>query len=86
MQKNNFNSSANEYSGVKEHDPAKLWLAHFSRALRGHLLLMAPGDAKLEDAQQSDGEQEEKKSDDGYVHCSSKNSALNPGPKAAASA
>jgi hypothetical protein len=49
-------------------------------------LLMTARDAELEDAQESDCEQQGEKRDDAYVHCSSKNSALNPGPNAAASA
>src|SRR6266436_8093672 len=50
------------------------------------LLLMAMGNPELENAQQPHAEQEREEGDDAYVHCSSKNSALKPGPKAAASA
>src|SRR5712692_692898 len=85
-QKNNFECCSDKNRGVKKHDPTKVGLVNLGRATRDHLLLMPTGDAKLENAQQPNGEQKREKSDNGYVHCSSKNSALKPGPKAAASA
>src|SRR5260370_13942929 len=86
VKKSNMKGSADENSGVKQHDRTALRLLHVRRAVGVHLLLVAAGDAELDNAQQSDGEQEREERDNTYVHCSSKNSALNPGPKAAASA
>src|SRR5260370_31534949 len=85
-QENNFKGGANENSGVKQHDPTKPRLVHFRRALSDHALPIAARDAQLKEAQQRHGEQKSKKRDNAYAHCSSKNSALNPGPKAAARA
>src|SRR5712692_8223311 len=85
-QKNHFECGSDKNGGVKKHDPMKVRLVNLGRATRDHLLLMPTGDAKLENAQQPTGEQKREKSDNGCVQCSSKNSALKPGPKAAASA
>src|SRR6266478_6623800 len=77
---------ANQHRGVQKHHPAKFWLIHFRRAKRGHFPLMPLGDAQLDQPQQRHGEEQTEKRDDTQVHCNSKNSALKPGPNAAASA
>jgi hypothetical protein len=44
------------------------------------------GDTQLDQAQSRYQEEQDEKCDDAYVHCSNKNSALKPGPNAAAMA
>jgi len=85
-QKNNFQGGSDKDRGVNKYHPTEPWLFDFRCAIRRHLVLMPAGNAQLEYAQNSNGEQQSEEGDDAYVHCSSKNSALNPGPKAAASA
>jgi len=86
MQKDNLKCRSDQDCSVNKNYPTKLWLVYFGRAARDHVLLMTAGNAQFENAQQPNGEQKREKGDNGYVHCSSKNSALKPGPKAAASA
>src|ERR1700689_3197034 len=47
---------------------------------------MIARNAKLDNAERRDDEQQRKESDDAQVHCRSRNSALKPGPNAAARA
>src|SRR6202022_1830044 len=85
-QENDFKGGAGKNGGVKQHDPTEPRLVHFRRAIRDHLLLIAARDAKLKDAQQRHSGQKREENDNSYVPFSSKNPALKPGPKAAASA
>ncbi len=55
-------------------------------AARHHGALMIARDAQLENAERGDEKQQREKRDDAQVHWRSRNSALKPGPKAAASA
>src|SRR6267143_114483 len=77
---------ANQHRGVQQHHPAKFRLIDLRRATRRHLFLVAVGDAQLHQPQQSHGKKQRQKRIHAYVHCSNKNSALKPGPNAAASA
>src|SRR3984893_11987115 len=82
----NLQRGTDEYGGMKQDHPAKSGLFDLCRAARDHLLLMTPRYLQLHDAEQSHGQQKAEKRDDAQVHCSRRNSALKPGPKAAARA
>src|SRR5208282_4709113 len=71
---------------MKQDHPAKSGFFYFRCATRNHLLLMTARYLQLHNAEQSHGHEQAEKRDDAQVHCSRRNSALNPGPKAAASA
>src|SRR5580704_2728494 len=77
---------ADEDSGVKQDHPAESGFFYFCGASRDHLLLMTARNLQLDDAEQSHGHEQAEKRDDAQFHCSKRNSALNPGPKAAARA
>src|SRR5467141_3303774 len=81
-----FERSAKQHRGVQQHHPAEFRLFDFRRAARGHFPLVPLGDAQLGQPQHRHGEEQTEKRNDAQVHCSSKNSALKPGPNAAASA
>src|SRR5713226_4663817 len=94
-QEDHFHCRAHQHRGVQQHHPAEFRLIDFRRAPRGHFPLMPLGDAQLGQPQQRHGKEQTEKGVDRYavaqqidaqVHCSSKNSALKPGPNAAASA
>src|SRR5436190_24294684 len=79
---------------MQQHHPAEFWLIDFRRAPCGHFLLMPLGDAQFDQPEQRHGKKQPEKGSrstvaqqiNAQVHCNSKNSALNPGPKAAATA
>src|SRR5580704_8235028 len=84
--KDDFKSSANQHGSVKQDHPAESRFFDLRSAARDHLSLMPARNLQLHDAQQSHGHEQAEKRDDAQVHCSRRNSALKPGPKAAASA
>src|SRR5579864_1864408 len=86
LEQNDLQRGAHQDGGVQEHHPTKARFIDFGRAARDKLLLMAARNAQLEQAQRRDSREQQEKSDYTQVHWRSKNSALKPGPKAAASA
>src|SRR6266404_2087116 len=86
LQGDDFDGGARKHRGVQQNHPAEFRFVDLRRAARDHLLLVATGDAQLHEPQQSHGEEQREKRDHTQVHCSSRNSALKPGPKAAATA
>src|SRR6266849_5031072 len=85
-EKDDFHCGPKQHGSVQKNHPAEFRLIHFHRAKRGHFPLMPLGDAQLDQPQRRHGEEQTEKRDDTQVHCNSKNSALKPGPKAAARA
>src|SRR6267378_2729455 len=81
-----FERGTKKHRGMQQHHPAEFRLFDFRRAARGHFPLVPLGDAQLGQPQHRHGEEQTEKRNDAQVHCSSKNSALKPGPNAAASA
>src|SRR5712664_2833852 len=86
LKQNYLDSSAEQDRRVQQHHPAKFRLIHLCRAACGHFSLVPLRDAQLDQPEQSHGEKQGEKRINAYVHCSSKNSALKPGPNAAANA
>src|SRR6266436_6289319 len=81
-----FERSAKQHRGVQQHHPAEFRLFNFRRAARGHFPLVPLGNAQLGQPQRRHRKEQTEERNDAQVHCSSKNSALKPGPNAAASA
>src|SRR5580658_8277830 len=86
MKEQDFESGADQHRGMQQDHPAKSRLVNFCGSARDHLSLMTARDLQLRNAEHSHGHQQTEKRDDAQVHCSSRNSALKPGPKAAANA
>ena len=86
MQEHYFGPSAYEDCSMQENHPAKAGIIHSGGATRDHFLLVTPGNAEFHQAQSSDSAKKNEKGDNAQFHCSSKNSALKPGPKAHAMA
>src|SRR5260370_26767802 len=86
LKENYLDSSAEQDRGVQQHHPAEFRLIDFRRAANGHFPLVSLRDAQLDQPQQSHGEKQSEERINAYVHCNSRNSALNPGPNAAANA
>src|SRR4029077_1090596 len=72
--------------GVQRDHPAKPGFVNLSGAPRDHLLLMPARNLQLDNAKESHGHQQAEERDGAQVHCNRRNSALKPGPNAAASA
>src|SRR4029077_8258567 len=85
-QEDHLHCRAKQHGGVQENHPAEFRLVDFRGAPSGHFILMPLGDAHLHQPQQGDGNEQGEKQINAYAHCSSRNSALKPGPNAAASA
>ena len=86
MEKHDLDRSAEENKGMQEDHPAKAWIIYFGGAAGGHFPLVALRNAEFHEAQGSDSAEENEKGDNTQFHCSNKNSALKPGPKAQAMA
>src|SRR5437879_8017871 len=79
---------------MQQHHPAEFRLVDFRRAPCGDCRVMPRGDAQCDQPEQGHGKKQPEKGSrstvaqqiNAQVHCNSKNSALNPGPKAAATA
>jgi len=84
--KNNFQGRAEEDGGMKDNHPAESRVGDFRGAAGDHLRLVAARNPQFVQAQTGDDEKKDQVGDDAQFHCSSKNSALKPGPKAAAMA
>src|SRR6266705_1064270 len=85
-QEDHLQCRASQHAGVQQHHPTKFRLIDFRCAAGGHFPLVPLRDAQLDQPQQSHGDKQGEKRINAYVHCSSKNSALKPGPNAAANA
>ena len=86
VKKDDFERGTKKNGGVQENHPAKTRLDNFLSAVREHLALVAPGNQEFVNTEEGDNEKKTKVSSDAQFHCSNKNSALKPGPKAAAMA
>jgi len=86
VEKHHLEPSAEEHAGVQENHPAKARIIYFGGATGGHFPLVALRNPEFHEAQGSDSAEKNKKGDYTQFHCSNKNSALKPGPKAAAKA
>ena len=84
MKEHDLERGADQYACVKQDHPAKTGIDYFLRAVRDHVTLVAPGYSQFQYAQEGDDKEEDKISDYAQFHCSNKNSALKPGPNAAA--
>src|SRR6516162_3552296 len=86
VKKNNFQGRAQQDGGMKENHPAEARVDDFRGAAGHHPGLVTARNAQFVQAQNADDEKKGQVGDDAQFHCSSKNSALKPGPKAAAMA
>ena len=86
MEEHHFDGGADEDGSVQENHPAKTGIIHFGGAPGDHFPLVAAGNAQFHEAQGSDSAEKNEKGDNTQFHCSNKNSALKPGPKATAKA
>src|SRR6266496_3381823 len=81
---NHFQGRAKQHGDVQQHHPAEPRLVDFGGPTRAHCPLVPLRNAQLGQPQQRHGKKQSKKGNDAHVHCSSRNSALKPGPNAAA--
>src|SRR5262249_24129087 len=86
VEKHDLDGGANQNCGVQQNHPEKFRISDFRTAVTDDLFLMTFRNLQLNDAQSRDRDKQAEKRDHAYCHCSSKNSALNPGPKAPANA
>ena len=86
VKKDNFGRRSDQHQRMEHRHPPEVGILHFCGAAGGHFLLMALGDAQLDDAERAYGKQQSKKKINTYCHWRRRNSALKPGPKAAAMA
>jgi hypothetical protein len=68
MEKNHFNSRADENRRVQQNHPEKFWIGDFGAAVGDDLLLMVFGNFQLDDAEGRNGEKKREKRDNGYCH------------------
>jgi len=86
VEKHHFDGGSDQNGSVQEHHPPKAGIIHSGGATGYHLPLVAAGNAEFHEAQGRDRAEENEKCDNTQFHCSNKNSALKPGPKAPAKA
>jgi len=85
-QEDHLGGGAGEHRSVQQDHPAEVGFGDLRGALLYHFALMTLGDLQFVDPQKRDNDEEPKVCDYVQFHCSNKNSALKPGPKAAARA
>src|SRR5260370_1484915 len=85
-QEYHFHCRPSQHGSMQQNHPTKLRFIDLRSSPRDHLLLVPLGEVQLNETQQGHGEEQEEKRDRTQVHCSSRNSALKPGPNAAATA
>ena len=86
MEQDDFERGAQEHAGVNRHEPLEVRFRNRHGARRAHFPLIPPRNAQLDEAEDCNGRKKRQIQINAQVHCSSKNSALKPGPKAAATA
>ena len=86
MEEDNFQGSANQYRGVNGDHPFEMRFRDANGPMGQHALLVLVRNSQFDEAEYSHCGQQREIKVDTQAHCSRRNSALKPGPKAAASA
>ena len=86
MEEENFQGSAKQCAGVNGDHPFEMRFRDANGPMGQHALLVLVRNSQLDEAEYSHCAQQPEIKVDAQAHCSKRNSALKPGPKAAASA
>ena len=86
MEEDHFQGSANQYPGVNDDHPFEVRFGDANGPLGQHALLVLARNSQFDEPEYSHCGQERQVKVTTQAHCSKRNSALKPGPKAAASA
>ena len=86
MEEDNFQGSANQYPGVNGDHPFEMRFRDANGPMGQHALLVPARNSQFDKTEHAHGGQKSQVKVDAQAHCSKRNSALKPGPKAAASA
>ena len=86
MEENDFESGSEQNPAVNDDNPFEMGLRNANSALDQHALLVLPRNSQFNKAEQPHSREEREVEINAQAHWSKRNSALKPGPNAAARA
>ena len=86
MEKDDFQRGPDQHSGVNDNNPFEMWLRYSNCTLAQHALLVPSRNLQFNEAEHAHSREESEVEINAQAHWSKRNSALKPGPNAAATA